>query len=150
MTIALGLTRSSRPRPQRPTTASLHDDDQIVKVGDRIRLGPHADLARARERRVLDLVQLAAVVVDLKQIFVGYEPQTLTEVRVDAGKPTQVEFRLKKGIAGMVQNIIVKGQKHQVDVKSSSVEHIQTDKEILSLPVTEGEEISPAIATACG
>jgi outer membrane receptor protein involved in Fe transport len=76
----------------------------------------------------------------LKASFVGYDPQTIADVRVDADKATILEFRLKKGVAGMVQTITVTSEAKKVDVKASDVSHVTTDREILSLPVEEVEE----------
>jgi len=83
----------------------------------------------------------------IRASFVGYDPQTLVDVRVDAGQTRVIEFRLKKGLAGMVQTVLVKGQAKKVDVKSSDVTHVTTDKEILSLPV---ESVQEAVALNTG
>jgi outer membrane receptor protein involved in Fe transport len=84
---------------------------------------------------------------ELRASFVGYEPQTIVDVRVDAGQPTPIEFRLKKGDAGTVQTIIVTSDAKKVDVKASDVSHVQTDKEMLTLPV---ESVAEAVALNTG
>jgi len=83
----------------------------------------------------------------LKASFVGYETQTLTDIRVDANTPTVVEFRLKADRDRQIDPIKVRGQQKQIDVKSSDVSHVTTDKEILSLPV---ESVTEAVALNTG
>src|SRR5262245_39061199 len=83
----------------------------------------------------------------LKATFVGYDPQTLTNIRVDAGKPTVVEFRLKKGEGTRLETVKVTGKTKAIDVKSSDVSHVQTSKEILTLPV---ESVTEAVALNTG
>jgi outer membrane receptor protein involved in Fe transport len=83
----------------------------------------------------------------LKASFVGYETQTLVDIRVDAGKPTTVEFKLKKDLDKQIDPIKVRGQQKQIDVKSSDVSHVTTDKEMLSLPV---ESVTEAVALNTG
>lgn len=83
----------------------------------------------------------------IKASFVGYDTQTLANIRVDAGKPTVVEFRLKRGLGTMLETVKVTGKVKQIDVKSSDVSHVQTDKEILSLPV---ESVTEAVALNTG
>jgi outer membrane receptor protein involved in Fe transport len=82
-------------------------------------------------------IQLVPVgTYQVKASFVGYEPVTLAEIRVDADKQTVLEFRLKKlEAAGSVPAVQVIGVRPKVNVKDSSSEHVATDKDVLNLPV---------------
>jgi len=57
-------------------------------------------MARNGGEFVINLVPVGTYSV--KASFVGYDPQTLADVQVDANKTTILEFRLKKGVAGVV------------------------------------------------
>lgn len=83
----------------------------------------------------------------LKASFVGYETQTLVDVRVDASQATTIEFKLKRDLDKQIDPIKVRGQQKQIDVKSSDVSHVTTDKEMLSLPV---ESVTEAVALNTG
>ncbi|MFQ5599542.1 MAG: TonB-dependent receptor domain-containing protein [Candidatus Krumholzibacteriia bacterium] len=77
---------------------------------------------------------------EIKASYVGFEPQTVIDIRVDADKATVLRFELKKGIAGTVQTITVHADVRKFDVKSSQVSNVRTGDEILSLPVDTVEE----------
>ena len=95
-------------------------------------------MARNGGQFTINLVPVGTYQV--KASFVGYDPMTMSDVRVDANKATLIDFHLKKGVAGVVQTITVTSEAHKVDVKASDTSHVTTDKEILSLPVDEWAE----------
>ena len=101
----------------------------------------------AKEAGAFTIPNVPVGTYSVKASFVGYDPQTLTDVQVDANKPTQVQFKLKKGLGTMLETVRVTGQAKAVDVKSSDVTHVQTDKEFLSLPV---ESVQEAVALNTG
>jgi hypothetical protein len=103
--------------------------------------------ANARNGGIFNIPNVPTGTYQVKASFVGYDAQTLTDIHVDAGKPTSIEFRLKKGIGTMTETVKVTGKAKQIDVKSSDVSHVTTDKEILSLPV---ESVTEAVALNTG
>ena len=82
----------------------------------------------------------------VKATYVGYEQLTLADVRVNAGAPTTVEFKLKAA-AKQIETVRVKGDQKKVDVRASDVTYVTTDKEMLSLPV---ESVVEAVALNTG
>ncbi len=102
-------------------------------------------MARNGGQFTINLIPVGKYTV--KASFVGYDAVTLTDVNVDANKSTVLEIKLKKGVAGVVPTIVVQGDPRAVDVKSSDMSHVQTDKEILSLPI---EEVQEAVALNTG
>ncbi len=103
--------------------------------------------ANARNGGLFNIAIVPVGTYNLKASYVGYDAQTLVNVRVDAGKPLVLEFRLKKGSGTMLDAVKVTGKVKQIDVKSSDVSHVQTDKEFLSLPV---ESVTEAVALNTG
>ena len=103
--------------------------------------------ANAASGGTFNITQVPAGTYELRASFVGYEPQTLVDVRVEAGRTTTIEFRLKKGDAGTIQTIVVTSDAKRVDVKSSDVSHVQTGDEMLKLPV---ESVIEAVALNTG
>ena len=79
-------------------------------------------------------------VYQVQASYVGYDPQTIVDVTVDADEATSLVFKLKKGVAGQVKTIKVTGDAKKIDVKSSNVSHVTTDDQILTLPVESVEE----------
>ena len=99
----------------------------------------------------INLVPVATYQV--KASFVGYDPMTISDVRVDANKATVLDFRLKKGVPCGVQTITVTPEAHKVDIKSGAISHVTWDKEILSLPVgkwTEGAALNTNVVVHGG
>ncbi len=102
-------------------------------------------MARNGGQFVINLVPVGTYQV--KASFVGYDAQTISDVNVDANKATILEIKLKKGVAGITGTILVSAEARKVDVKSSGISHVQTDKEILTLPI---EEVQEAVALNTG
>jgi hypothetical protein len=81
----------------------------------------------ARDVGCFNLNPVPVGTYSIKASFVGYEPQTLTEVRVDAGKPTTLEFRLVKGVTGMVKTVIVHCGT-RVGIQRAGLAHVTTHR----------------------
>ena len=103
--------------------------------------------ANARNGGQFTIPNIPVGTYSVKASYVGYDPQTLAGVNVDATKPTVLEFRLTKNLGTMLETIKVTSNRKAVDVKSSDVTHVTTDKEMLSLPV---ESVTEAVALNTG
>jgi outer membrane receptor protein involved in Fe transport len=83
----------------------------------------------------------------VKASFIGYEPQTITNVQVDANAATVLELRLARDLSRMINPIKVVGDPTKYDVKSSNVSHVTTGEKMLTLPV---ESVMEALALNTG
>lgn len=103
--------------------------------------------ANARNGGLFNIAVVPVGTYNVKATFVGFDPVTITDVNVDAGKTTTLEFRLKRSLGQMLETVRVWSKVKAVDVKSSDVSHVGTDKEILALPV---ESVTEAVALNTG
>lgn len=83
----------------------------------------------------------------VKVMMMGYKPEEKTEVRVNAGTPTRVDFQLEEQIVGQTQEIVVEAEQVQIDVKSSDVRSTVSKEELEELPVDDAVE---ALALSSG
>ena len=83
----------------------------------------------------------------IRAMMMGYDTATRTNIAVDADRTTSVEFSLEPKVAATLDEINVKGQREQIDFKSSSTKHVVESKELTQLPVDSFQE---AIALRSG
>ena len=71
----------------------------------------------------------------VKVMMMGYKSVEKTGVKVVASKGTRIEFKMKAAIVGKTQEIVIEGERVQIDVKASDVKHRATTKdEVHELP----------------
>jgi len=100
----------------------------------------------SRDGGAFSIANVPVGTYQVKATFIGYEPLTLADVRVNAGEPTAIEFKLKQ-TATHLETVRVRGDQRKVDVRSNEITYVTTDKEMLSLPV---ESVIEAVALNTG
>jgi len=83
----------------------------------------------------------------VRAMMMGFDTATKADVAVDADKTATMEFSLHSKIAATLEEIKVRGQREQIDFKSSSTKHVVDSKELTQLPVDSFQE---AIALRSG
>ncbi|MCX5800563.1 MAG: TonB-dependent receptor [Candidatus Eisenbacteria bacterium] len=83
----------------------------------------------------------------VRAMMMGYDTATRADLSVDADRTSSVEFSLHSKVAATLDEIRVKGQREQIDFKSSSTKHVVEAKELTQLPVDSFQE---AIALRSG
>ncbi len=65
----------------------------------------------------------------VKVMMMGYKPVEKTDIKVVASKGTRIDFRMKEQIVGKTQEIVVEGERAQIDVKACDIKHRATTKD---------------------
>jgi outer membrane receptor for ferrienterochelin and colicin len=84
----------------------------------------------------------------LMATYIGYEPQTVTDVLVDTDRTTVINFQLVQSIVGKADTVYVTAESYKIDTKISHMEQeFETDEVIKNLPV---DTVIEAIALQSG
>jgi outer membrane receptor protein involved in Fe transport len=83
----------------------------------------------------------------VRAMMMGFDTATRSDVAVDAERTTTLQFALHPKVAATLEEIRVRGQREQIDFKSSSTKHIVESKELTQLPIDSFQE---AIALRSG
>jgi hypothetical protein len=83
----------------------------------------------------------------VRAMMMGYDTVTRTDVAVDEGRTTSVDFVLNAKVVATLDEIKVKGERAGIDFGSSTTTHVLESKELTTLPVDSFQE---AIALRSG
>ena len=64
----------------------------------------------------------------VKVMMMGYKPEEKTEVRVNAGTPTRVDFQLEEQIVGQTQEIVVEAEQVAAGAVAGAVQWCLDDR----------------------
>jgi outer membrane receptor for ferrienterochelin and colicin len=80
--------------------------------------------------------------------YIGYEPETITGVQVDADRTTVVDFQLLQSVVGKADTVYVTAEEFKIDTKISHMEQkFKTDEMVKDFPI---ENIIEAIGLQSG
>ncbi len=83
----------------------------------------------------------------VRVMMMGYDLVTKTDVAVDAGRTTVVNFVLSSKIVKTLDEVKVTGERPDIDLESSTTKHVMDSKELTQLPV---DSFQDAIALRSG
>ena len=83
----------------------------------------------------------------VRAMMMGFDLVTRTDVAVDAGKTTVVNFSLSSKIVKTLDEVKVTGERPDIDLESSTTKHTMDAKELTQLPV---DSFQDAIALRSG
>ncbi|MFB3909186.1 MAG: carboxypeptidase regulatory-like domain-containing protein [Candidatus Eisenbacteria bacterium] len=84
---------------------------------------------------------------NVKAMIIGYDPQTVTDIRVDRGGSTTVNFKLKQTVVGMMDLVEITAARERIHKKSAETRQDIHAKDLENLPI---DEVSDAIGLKAG
>jgi outer membrane receptor for ferrienterochelin and colicin len=77
----------------------------------------------------------------VKVMIIGYEDQTLGDVRVDQGAAATVNFKVKQKVVGVMDMVEITAARQLIKLKSTETGHNINSKDMENLPVDEVSEM---------
>jgi len=77
----------------------------------------------------------------VKVMMIGYEDQLLSDVRVDRGETTNLTFKLKQKVVGIMDLVEITAARERIKMKSTQTSHEVRASDVENLPVDEMSEL---------
>ncbi len=77
----------------------------------------------------------------VKVMIIGYEDQTVGDVRVDKGAAATIDFKVKSRVVGVMDEVEITAARELIKLKSTETGHNINSKDMENLPVDEVSEM---------
>jgi outer membrane receptor for ferrienterochelin and colicin len=77
----------------------------------------------------------------VRAMHMGYEDQTITDVRVDRGETTTINFKVKQKVVGVMDLVEITAARERIKMKSTQTGHEIRTQDVENLPVDEVSEL---------